>query len=183
MVATLAIGAGCSAYDDRAPVSDSVPANSNSARLLSAAQEPRIVFHVPPLVATAERNRERADTLWSPNDDRDSIQVELIGGRGAPFVDFRVEALIEPKFQGDDPPTPTPKGVRWVSWKELKRIHLDSLPRLGSGHLLFLLRPSKVVADKEIAKNVSEVVGGIRLSIILSDGRAASATLSFLPAI
>ncbi|MCY7378104.1 MAG: hypothetical protein LH467_02045 [Gemmatimonadaceae bacterium] len=94
VVATMAIGAGCSAYDDKAPVIDSVPATSNGARAVSAAQGPRIVFHVPPLVATAERTRTRADTVWSQNDDRDAIEVELIGGAGASFVDFEVDLEI-----------------------------------------------------------------------------------------
>lgn len=183
VVATIASGAGCSADDGNPSVIDSVPANSNDARAVSAAQGPRIVFHVSPLVATAERARTRIDTVWSQNDDRDAIEVELIGGAGASFVDVEVDLEIEPTFEGDEPPTPTPKAARFVRWKELKRVHLDSLPRAGSGYRLLLLRPSAVMADKVISKDVSEAVGGIRVSIMLSDGRTASATLSFLPAI
>jgi hypothetical protein len=183
LLVTTTAAVGCELNGAKARGSDSSAAALPSARVSTLAETPRIIFHIPPLVATADRPRERADTLWSPNDDRDSVQVALTGVSDSAHVSIRVEALIEPQSQGEDPPVRTTRGRRAVTWKTVKNIRLDSLTRLGEGHLLLLLQPSGLKADRTIPMNAGEEVGGIRVNVVLSDGHTTSATLSFLPAI
>lgn len=182
LLATLTASAGCELHGARERARNSSLTSSEGFRAGTPAQVPRIIFHVPPLLATAERPRERADTVWSPNDDRDSIQVVLIGGSNRSHVDIKVEVLIEPQSQGEDPPR-AGRGARAVTWKTIKDVRLDSLSHVGDGHLLLLVVPSTVKADRTIAMDASEEVGGIRVSVISSDGQTTSASLSFLPAI
>jgi hypothetical protein len=174
--------AGCELYGPRERGRHRSLTASEGFRAGTPAQVPRIIFHVPPLLATAERPRERTDTVWSPNDDRDSIQVVLIGGSNRSHVDIKVEVLIEPQSQGEDPPR-AGKGLRAVNWKTIKDVRIDSLSYVGDGHLLLLVVPSTVKADRTIAMDVSEEVGGIRVSAISPAGQTISASLSFLPAI
>lgn len=142
---------------------------------------PRIVFLIPPLVPSADRPTERIGTVWSPNDDYDSVVVIL---RGAPpngaisvVVDV-VASELGPEAGGHEKRRPD----RILRLKA-ETVQLSTLPRRKIGREILVLWPSKVSEQVGVRRDGQEWVRELRVRVRLPGGATTSAILKMQPGI
>ena len=160
-------------------------ANHETATRSAAARVPvprRIRFYVPPLVATSDHPADRTDTLWSPNDDRDSILVVLSGNDVRGIATLLVDVGVGPLTMDDEPSNarPIPRIIRWIT---LYHVSVDTLRRWSDGRLLMVVSPSALSRSPRLALRSHEAVRSLRVRATLPDGTDVHGTIELLPAI
>ncbi len=142
-----------------------------------------LAFNVPPLVAGADRPNTRIDSIWSPNDDRDTVRVLLSGGPSRGRLDVAIEITItrivgvSSKGAG---PSVTP--VRTATW-QLPSVSLDSVAFIDGRRAILILHPSSVTIGSPVALAADENVGLVTVRVTAADGRSAMQALRLLPGI
>jgi hypothetical protein len=114
-----------------------------------AQTQPQIVFAVLSAVPEPGHARARQDTVWSSNDDLDSIYVILKGLPSGGPIQVTVTAEVrrvslEDEAQGVVPPASSPTLVE-VFTRDITDV--GALPSFEPGRLLAVLRPSFLFGD------------------------------------
>ena len=112
----------------------------DGARGRSDTSSPNIAFAIRSLDGDSDLP---ADSAWSQNDDRDSVDIVIYGGKGLTLSTASVELLTERSVDGD-PVKPPPTDPTLVTWKRFLNVRVDSLPAASQGRQLLTLRPSEI---------------------------------------
>jgi len=120
---------------------------------------------------------ERTDTIWSQNDDVDSVVAVLVTDNAALLEGVTVDLIGRPGFEADGPEELPSTTVKWLS---LSNIRIDSLISLRSGSRLVSLRPSALQERFEAISGGGMLLDTVRVTVRVSGHRATIANLMLL---
>lgn len=119
-------------------------------RLDTSTHVPQIEFAIRSLDGDST---QPSDSVWSQNDNRDSVGIVISDGKGLTLSTVSIELLTERSVEGD-PVRPPPADPRVVTWKTFTNVTVDSLPGVSRGRQLLTLRPS--VMQQEVHDQSSD---------------------------
>jgi hypothetical protein len=104
--------------------------------------------------------QKTADSVWSQNDNRDSVAVLIVGGEGVVLSSVSVELVVALRAEGDaDINSSLPSDT--IPWKALTNVPVDSLPLVQTARLLFYIQPSQL--QEEIGRNRRSIVQSVEV--------------------
>jgi hypothetical protein len=144
--------------------------------LPTSTNAPAVRFVVHSLIGDATG---RTDSVWSGNDDMDSVEIILEGmpPRVQASATIELELATRPGEPGADRP---PSSVRTVQLKAMKLSSIDSLPRTNHGWLLFVVKPSTLHDSVEGHFGKEEVIEAVRVTVTPQSSKRIVAHLSLL---
>lgn len=143
-------------------------------------------FFVPSLIPNAEWDAT-PDSVWSSNDDRDSIYVILVGAPketiASILVEGRVERILSPDLESMIPDSEA--DPHRISILRQEGVNLDAAPNAHTGRLLLILRPSSIdqTAQRSGLISPGEIITRLMVVVRLSTGQEAKGGLLMLFAI
>jgi len=135
------------------------PGASENPALVEHREGPRLQFVIRHLEAG---QKETVDSVWSQNDNRDSVAVVIVGGEGMVLSSVNVELGVAERAEGDayiNASLPS----HAIPWKVLTNVAVDTLPLLQAARVLFYIRPSQL--QEEIGRNRKFVVDSVEVGL------------------
>ena len=150
-----------------------------SARLSGDARhQPGVQFWIIPRVGSADPATQRFDSIWSQNQEVDSIAILLTGADGMKLPLAVLELIADSSVEGDGYMAyPT---TRTLVWHSLRDVVVDSLEPIHGSRRLLDIRPSllwdRVQAD--VGKHFRP--SALRVRLEFGGGGTFTRTLEFL---
>jgi hypothetical protein len=140
---------------------------------------PTIEFYVRRLVANDGMAGPRSASVWSQNDDVDSITVVIAEGLGMVVREAGIDLVGRLAVEGDAriDSQLVPRVVRWLT---LTQIKLDSLPSVPGGKRLLAVRPSELWDQYKMRAGGSMAVDSVHVTVDLMGGPRIAGGLSLL---
>jgi len=121
----------------------------------SATNDAQVRFVIHRLAPDSGRTLSAHDSVWSQNDDRDSVLVLVSGADGVVLSLVSIHVVAGERFEGDALRNTTAVEQPPVPVTMLRNVLTDSLPLIDGARIVWRFRPSEL--QDQISKRGSDL--------------------------
>jgi hypothetical protein len=145
----------------------------------SATNNPQIRFVIYDLDPDSGRTSSGQDSVWSQNDDRDSVLVLVSGADETLLAVVSIDVVAGERFEGDALRNATAVEQPPVPVTVLRNLSTDSLPGMDGARIVWRFRPSDL--QSQISKRGKDLwLTSMIVRVQPTSGRGAQRSLEFL---